>query len=167
MLINIETFILFPQKFLLGELINNAFLPLPGFGSRWQKESKCWCKYSGIATVKLNIKHWLSLMAQVTCWAKNCIIGSSTKIGQVLRFPVTTAMIKLIAAYRPKGCIAIELIELQICLNLSLIMVLWHTHIYICRLVPLYRIEFWSRPTHMQFFKLLTCKISERSCFFI
>ena len=105
-------------------------------------------------------------MAKVTCWAKNCIIGSSTKIGQVSRFSVTTAMIKLIVAYWPKGCIAIELIELQICLNLSLIMVLWHTHIYICRLVPLYRIEFWSRPTHMQFFKLLTCKLSERSCFF-
>ena len=115
MLTNMETLILFPQKYLLDELINNAVLPLPGFGSRWQKENNCWSKYSGIAAANFNIKHWLSLMAQVTCWAKYCIIGSSTKIGQASRFPVTTAMIKLIAAYWPKGCIAIELIELQIC----------------------------------------------------
>ena len=133
MLINIETFILFPQKFLLDELINNAFLPLPGFGSRWQKESKCWCKYSGIATVKLNIKHWLSLMAQIAWWVKNCMIGAFTRIGQVSSCDQTTSCILKAT---------LQWIELQILfkfdfdngfLALTLILIFW--------LMPLYALQ--------------------------
>ena len=57
----------------------------------------CWSKYLGIDAAKLNVKHWLNLVAQVAWWVENCMIGASTRIGQVSRFPLTTAMIKLLA----------------------------------------------------------------------
>ena len=62
--------------------------------------------------ITVNIRvlmHRLSLLAQVAWWVKNCMIGDSTRIGQVSRFPLTTAMIKLPAAYWPNSYIAIEL----------------------------------------------------------
>ena len=56
-----------------------------------------WSKYLGIDAAKLNVKHWLNLVAQVAWWVENCMIGASTRIGQVSRFPLTTAMIKPLA----------------------------------------------------------------------
>ena len=79
------------------------------------------------------------------------------RIYQVSRFP---ASIKLLAAYWPKATFQwnrIEnLFEFDFDNGVPAL-----TLILICRLVPLYRIEFWSRPTHIQFFKLLTCKINK------
>ena len=88
-----------------------------------------WSKYLGIAAAKFStgINHWFSLVAQVAWRVDNCMIGVSTSIGQVSRFPLTAAVIKLLAAYWPKGYIAIEL---QICLKLILTMFFGHSHWY-------------------------------------
>ena len=120
----------------------------------------CWSKYLGMDAAKLNIKPWLSLVAQVAWWVKDCMIGASTRIGQVPRFPLTTSSDQTTSCLLTKW-LHCNWIELQIRLNLVLTMVLRHTLILISRLASLYRIEFWSRPTLMQFFKLLTCKISK------
>ena len=111
--------------------------------------------------IAVNIRvlmHRLSLVAQVAWWVKNCMIGDSTRIGKVSRFPLTqlwsnyqlpidqTATLqlnwiaKLLEFGFGNGFVALALI-----LN--------------CWPVALYRIEFWSLPTHIQVVKLLTIKL--------
>ena len=114
-----------------------------------------WSKYLGIDAAKLNVKHWLNLVAQVAWWVENCMIGASTRIGQVSRFSLTTAMIKPLAYINQTATLQLNVKFAWFYFDngfaaLKLIL--------ICRLVSLYRIKFWSRPTQMKFFKLLTVK---------